>query len=622
MNHNRHISLFLLALLAACLLCGPAFADGEEIGFPKDKPPPTAHWKVKSIIFKGFDNLSESEAREVMETKGAGMLGLEKSSAYDPVILARDEINLTKLYQEHGYFHANISAKAVKNRADKTVTITITAHENDPVKISGIELIFDDQTDKMLWGRLLREKIPLKKGAQFQLSDYKHSKSIIARTLSNEAHPQCRVDGQVRVYPDKLQVQVVFKITPGPRLLFGPVVIKGNKSVPTKFIERAVTFAHGQPFSLEQIDKTQSALLDSGFFINVSLTPKFNQRRGARVPMEILVHERDAHSLRLGLGYGTEDLFRFRILQINRNPAGWGDTLTFEGKMSAIYEGLVGRWQIPFVFGPQTQLLLAGGVEQRETEAYINRRRFFRPMALSHKTGVWAWSLGYNVETDRMLELKTNVPDPGYENQSFFISSIPFSLGMDTRDSMLNPTKGTHIYLDVEVSSEALGSELSFVRPVLSASHILPLPGLGKDIRLAARAKGGVVSPLQGNQRIPLVRRFLSGGADSVRGYPYQKLGPLDNQGKPLGGEVMLQGNLELRFPIWQALGGVAFIDAGNVYENLDSELVDLRYTSGLGLRYNTPVGPIRVDLGYQLNPPENAPFSRWEIYFSVGQAF
>ena len=622
MTTMRYIALGLLLLLIGCLPPAPALADGEEVDFAKPTAPPNLPWKVKSIIFKGFDNMSESDAREVMETKGSGTLGLEKNSVYDPVILARDEINLTKLYQEHGFFHANINAKAVKNPDSRTVTITITAHENNPVKISGVQLIFDDELEKILWDHLLRKKIPLKKGMQFELSAYKRSKSIIQRTLANEAHPLNRVDGQVRVYPDKLEAQVVLKISTGPSLLFGPLTIRGNKSVPTHYIQREITFARGEVFSLDQIDKTQSALLDSGFFVNASLTPQFDQRRGAMVPMEVLVEERKAHSLRLGLGYGTEDLFRLRLLQINRNPAGWGDTLTFEGKMSAIYEGLVGRWQIPFVFGPQTQLLLSGGVEQRETEAYVNRRRFFRPMALSRKSGIWAWNIGYNVETDRMLDLKTHVPDPGYENQTFFISSIPFGLSLDTRDSVLNPTKGSHIYLDVEVASEVLGSELSFVRPVLSMSHIVPLAGLGKDISLAARAKGGLVSPLQSNKKIPLVRRFLSGGADSVRGYPYQKLGPLDDQGKPLGGEVMLQGNLELRFPLWQALGGVVFLDAGNVYENLDSELFSMRYTTGAGLRYNTPVGPLRVDLGYQLNPPSNAPFARWEVYFSVGQAF
>ena len=89
MNHTRHIFLVFMALAAVCLLCGHAFADGEEIDFPKESPPPSAPWKVKEIIFKGFDNLSESEARAVMETKGAGSLGLEKSSVYDPVILAR-----------------------------------------------------------------------------------------------------------------------------------------------------------------------------------------------------------------------------------------------------------------------------------------------------------------------------------------------------------------------------------------------------------------------------------------------------------------------------------------------------------------------------------------------------
>ena len=108
-----------------------------------------------------------------------------------------------------------------------------------------------------------------------------------------------------------------------------------------------------------------------------------------------------------------------------------------------------------------------------------------------------------------------------------------------------------------------------------------------------------------------------------MRGYPYQRLGPLDSSGNPLGGEAMLVGNLELRFPLWQELGGVVFVDAGNAYEDIDvMSFGDLRYTAGLGLRYNTPVGPLRVDWGFQLNPDPNANIADNDFYLSVGQAF
>jgi outer membrane translocation and assembly module TamA len=186
---------------------------------------------------------------------------------------------------------------------------------------------------------------------------------------------------------------------------------------------------------------------------------------------------------------------------------------------------------------------------------------------------------------------------------------------------LLDPKKGTYFHVEAETAFSAIGSELDFVRPVAEISHIIPLT-LRDRWYLAGRAKGGACFPGPNLDRVPLIRRFFPGGADSVRGYPYQRLGPLDSSGKPLGGEAFVEASLEVRFPLYQELGGVVFMDAGNAYEKINEEVGGLRFTTGAGLRYQTPVGPLRLDFGYQLNPPAEAPISRYAVYLSVGQAF
>ncbi len=603
--------VLVLAAAAVLSLAGTTWAASA----------PGAPWRIREVRFQGFDNLSLDLVRSVLETPVPGIITLGELPRFDPARLERDTARLVQLYHEYGFFQATVQAKVERHPRSRTVSITFEAHELDPVRIEAVELRFQPPQAAERWRKELAAVLKLQPGQRFTLAAYTRAKQALARRLADLAHPLNRVRGQVRVWPAEHRARVILQVTPGPRVLFGPVEVKGNEDIEAWFIRRTKTFARGQPYSARALEETRNALLDTGFFNAVELQPLFSRLRAGQVPVRIVVRERDAHSLRLGVGWGTEDNFRLRIAQVNRNMFGLHETFTIEGKISAIYEGLVGRMKIPYAFSTRTTLRLSGGREQKNTEAYVNRRLFFTPLLEYRLNKHGTFYLGYNVEKDRLRELKTVVPDPEEEKALQYISSVPFGVRYDTRDSVLNPTRGTYFHLRVEVASDAIGSEVEFLRPVAELRQIWPLeryPGW----YLAARAEAGVCYPLPGTERIPLIRRFFVGGPDTVRGYPYQRLGPLDESGKPLGGEAYAVGNLELRFPLWRKLGGVVFLDAGNAYESLNREIGSLRFTAGAGLRYHTPVGPLRLDFGYQLNPPADAPIGRYEFYLSVGQAF
>jgi len=626
----RKIALVVLVFMLACQVAAAGAETTDEftpdplVGPSAPKAPAEQPWLLEAVDFKGFNNISAAQATEVMELKPSGLLQLRKFPQFDPQKVRRDKERLLKLYQEHGFFQARVTAVVERNRDKRTVSVVFEAQEGEPVRVEKVELSILPEELQAAWRPQLLAKLPLKAGDQFQLALYQEAKRVLGRLMADEAHPLNQVTGQVRVYPEKKSAVVLLRAELGPRVLFGPVKVEGNEDIDEDYILKVKTFVRGQPFSSLALERTQSALLDTGFFSAVTPEPLYDAMKDNQVPIRLRVTERDAHSVRMGLGWGTEDLFRVRILQVNRNMIGLNETFTIEGKVSAIYQGLVGRVKIPFVYSLDTNMLLAGGMEQQNNEAYENRRLFFSPTLEYVLTGNWRFYLGYNVEKDNLLELKTLVPDPEAEKEEQYISSVPFGLRYDGRDSVLNPTSGTFFRLDVEVASDAIGSEVEFLRPVADLRHVVPLQeylGL-HDWYLAARAKGGLAWNLPGTDRIPLVRRFFPGGADSVRGYPYQKLGPLDEGGRPLGGEAFVEGSVEVRFPLVGELGGVVFADAGNAYESLSTEIGSLRFTTGAGLRYHTPVGPLRLDFGYQLNPPSDSPLARYEVYLSVGQAF
>ena len=619
---GKLLSIVLAGMLVLCLAAASWAGDDMDPldGYDLQAKKAPVPWRIRGISFQGFEAISPSDAAEVVESKPAAALAVLQSEPYDSFKVAGDVRRLKVLFQEQGYFNAEVTATEDRNEANRTLRLVFTAKQGPPTTVEKTTLVWDDDHDRRLWEDDVKKLLALQPGQRFVLSSYDQTKRDIANFFADQARPRNKVLGQVRVYTERNQAEMLFKIEPGPRFLFGDSQVKGNHSLGRKFILDEATYTIGQPFSPSALEETQQALLNTGFFSSVTLRPLYKEAKDNQVPILVEVRERDPHSIQLGVGWGTEDQFRVRIQQVNRNVLGWNETLSIEGKLSSIYTGLVGTLKKPYLLNRRSTLVLRGGMEQRDTEAYINNRLFINPALEYVVDNQWSWYLGYNSESDHLRELKTKVPDPNYEKQTLFISSVPVGLIFDSRDSFLDATKGTYGRLEVENALGAIGSEVEFIRAEADMRHVLPLPW--KNWYLAARAQVGVVWALPGTDRVPLIRRFFPGGADSVRGYPYQLLGPLDSSGKPLGGASMAVGSVEARFPIYDALGGVVFLDTGNAWERVEDTFGSLRYTTGFGLRYNTPVGPIRLDIGYQLNPPTGEPFDRYAVYLSVGQAF
>jgi outer membrane protein assembly complex protein YaeT len=352
--------------------------------------------------------------------------------------------------------------------------------------------------------------------------------------------------------------------------------------------------------------------------------------------VDISVRERTPRSIQLGFGFSTVEQFRGEVQWTQRNLWGGAEQLNLSGKASSIQQAAEARFVLPYFLARRTsftqtaftrnqpridQDLLGLGDTffgiQDTTPSYSQlsigtesrvRRDFTRQLS-----GAGGVGFSRNVFSDVDPDLiGTGVA----EDNTLFIQFV--ELKWDTSDNLLNPTRGLVLRGELDHSTTALISTESFVKLLLEARHYYPIR---ERLILASRLTIGGIDPYGGSESVPSNVRFFAGGPGSIRGYAPNRVGPLDSQGRPLGGDSLLVGSIELRFPISGDLGGVVFVDAGNVYSASPGyNLSDLRVGVGPGIRYNTPVGPFRLDFGIALNRRAGDSFGRLD--FSIGQAF
>lgn len=246
-------------------------------------------------------------------------------------------------------------------------------------------------------------------------------------------------------------------------------------------------------------------------------------------------------------------------------------------------------------------------------------REFFRePLSDISRIRV---GLRYQLEWVRRYDIDPSLLATSSETiseGSQIVARITPALTLDYRDNVLDPSHGSLHTISVDLAGPYVGSEVSFVKSRLETAWYLDW--LAPAV-IAVGGRLGLATPLSDTPALPIEDRFYAGGALTVRGYPQDKIGPLDSSGNPTGGNALVIFNVESRFPIWRWLSGVVFVDTGAVKPEV-SDLGGGAFKTGVGggLRIKTPVGPLRLDVGYALNPIEGE--NRWQLYFAIGHAF
>jgi outer membrane protein insertion porin family/translocation and assembly module TamA len=604
---------------------------------------------VSSLKFTGVKAVKAGQLKSVLATHASSRLPWGDTHYFTREQFEGDLKRIVAFYRDRGYPDAKVRSFDVKlNRRQDAVDVTVDIDEGEPILVEAIEY---DGFEVLPPARLgdLKRRLALKPEAPLDRALAQASREAALDEIKDQGYPYATVRVTERPGSSDHARVVTFTTTPGTLARYGEITVQGNTSVSDDVIRRQLTFRPNWRYRLSQVQESQRRLYGLETFNFANIEPEITEGEQPEVvPVNVTVTEGKHRKVNFGVGYGTEEKARVDANWRHVNFFGGARTFQVEGRYSALSRGGRVNFRQPYLFGPRNNLLLTAQSWHRNEPAYelttrggrVSAERTLAPRGpFSRRTGTTSMSLTYTNEfqsyqvsreaLDTPSFLKTLIAlglDPLNGTARGRLSSVDLDFHHGTADNALNARRGYRVDAHLESAGRMLRGDFDFVEAMFEGRYYL---ALGRFAVVAAKARAGSIGATSGeNLRVPFYRRYWLGGASSLRGWGRFEVSPLF-EGISVGGHTMVESSLELRAPIWGDLSGVLFADAGNVWNNAwDFNLNDLRYDVGPGLRYNTPIGPVRVDLGYQLNPIPGLLIDgreqkrRFRFHFSIGQAF
>ncbi|MEY2558526.1 MAG: outer membrane protein insertion porin family [Verrucomicrobiota bacterium] len=426
-------------------------------------------------------------------------------------------------------------------------------------------------------------------------------------------------------------VPVQVSIRPGPLYHFDGVTVKGLDRLRPSYLSRRFSKFSGKTYSPEVVDEKFRELMRSGLFTVLQIKP--TPIGGNALRLDISAEEAKSKEFGLSIGYGSYAGPIVGVSFRDRDLFGYGRPLTTSVEWSGRgYKGEI-LWEDPYLFDSEFGFKARLSALTFDFDGYTKfeagtRFDLTRKISKHYEIGL--------VLTERHVEVTSASIDPQFLGRtSYFVSSIGLTQTLDLRDSKVNPSRGLIFDNTIDFASTEIGSQIDFIRSTMRLTYFLPIghepkPGLpDRRTLLAFGARAGIIHNLSGSNTvadIPIDERFFNGGNATVRSFTERDLGP-HNNGYPIGGEFFTVFNVEYTFPIYGELQGAAFVDAGNLlpsaedpFARITAGLDNMRYAVGVGLRYKLPIGPVRLDYGY--NPDRHAGEDIGAFHFSFGFAF
>lgn len=456
------------------------------------------------------------------------------------------------------------------------------------------------------------DRFGLPLGEPFKAESYLEAEKRALEFLGRKGFPFPKVsERKVVVDHEDQSVAVYLLIDTGPEAVFGRLEIEGLESAKEQLVRRKLLWKEGDRFDSELLFVAQKELLSLGLFSTVHVSPGEGIEDDGTIPVIVSVKERKHRSVSAGVSYRTDEKLGVKFSWENRNLLGEGERLGLTTTFSDLTYAAEGMFRKPSFYREDQALTLTSRLAKDNPDAYTSVNLTNTGLVVRDVTKALKIGGGLGFKQSRVEQL-------GLEDH-FSLLFLPAQLAWDRSDDLLDPKRGGRLGIQVAPYKDLIEEDLSFVKGKLNYGHYLRILG-SPSMVLAGRVSMGVVSG-QERMEIPADERWYAGGGGSVRGYPYQTLGPLSGL-TPTGGKSLFEVSLENRVKITERFGLAFFVDGGNAFAGLTpSSEEKLFWGAGTGLRYFTPIGPFRVDVAFPLDRREDIDDS-FQIYVSLGQSF
>jgi translocation and assembly module TamA len=580
MKHTLFLILFLF--------CHQLFSLSYEIQFVGvDDPKLIEKFKNGSRFLEG--------KKEVPHTKNLleGRASQEKET-------------LLAILQSAAYYEPTVSFQMAEEKADH-FKITYYINTGSRYTLESVKIIPEDL--ELITG-VTPAHLCLTLGRPAKPKYLLEGQSILLQKLAERGYPTAYIK-ELKVVADKKNktISATYDVEKGPLTYFGPIEIQGLKKVNSLYIWRKIAFYQGALYQPNLIERTQQALDESPLFATVLITPKEDSEEGV-VPYVIQVTEAAPRSIGAGLSYSTQRGAGFTVEWEHRNLFGMGEKLSFDANILQMQQEVLLSYTRPDFLSIGQNLILVAEAEYEKTKGFTERFVSLSSLLERKWNPQTTTNLGLSYK-----QLRTTRSD---DDGDYSLFKTPFQIDWNRTDNPLDPTRGYSLFFKTTPTTQLLSPQFFYAINNIIGTTYLPI---GSRTVLAFKGNFGTILG-SNRQTIPSSERFYAGSENTLRGYNYLTVSPLSENHKPLGGRSMLIANFEMRYRATDKIGLVGFYDAGNVWSaplpEFDQKILQ---SAGFGLRYFTPVGPLRFDVAFPLNRRAHVD-NPFQLYLSIGQSF